>query len=1024
MHQIIFRDVANGWHNALPIGNGRMGAMVFFQNRALHIALNHYDCYYGILPAWDRDGSGEEEGGGTFSDPARRLQTYEELCRLTEAAGERAGAELYGRTHYLRTLQPAAQEGRPFYGGASYPMGGEIVLQLDERIDISKSCLRLEIEKGKVYFEAGREEKAEALLFLPKEEDGVVIKLSQTADGLWKTGTLDIPSRIGLSYCRTDMVREEDHVRLRSFYQRESGVQKECVGQETVLYLPGAEGTDGSGLCFPEGFREMTAAASMAAEPGAADNPSSGVGSGRAAERVRRLVQEALAMECSHAGFWDSFWKSTVELPDKFLETLWHLHIYLMGCAYGREGKYPQQACGLSGLWDIRRPNMWGSMWYWDVNIQSAFWGSGACGHPELLKVFCDGYLEYEQDIRRYTKKVYGIEGWALDYPHPLYNCIQPWCACVLWEYFTYTGDMEFLEKKAYPVFRKQAAFFRQLAKEDENKILHVEPDISPEQGPVTRDSVITIASIKRMLQAGLQAAKLLGRPEEERAEMEDLMARLPSYARTEDKKRWKDSALAQDMLFLRHPSVLMPIFPAGEITAQGSYEGSQSPKERRTAEETLRYAAENTEIGTFGAGWLAASAATLGMGNAAAELLYEKGLDYTLHSNGLAYEESERFVNYCHVTKPPHYLPAMCEASGGIAVTVSRMLLGEGDVIRIFPALPSGKKPLAAEEVQYLEDEETAGGKSVCWKNAAFRGLLAPGGFRISAVRRAGKTVYLRVESTREATLRLLLPEELTEMPRGEAKERPVKEGLVYERRMRPGEVAVWGTDTGEEEKEPESGTASEILIHEAARTARRLFLGEDRHTAFYKVVDAFVCPFGLADSRQYTMTPYIFDFGKTDTEKNYDNVYSRQAYRLQRCILYSAGPRRLGAESYDKNKGYGFCTAEGIEAMDRGRPDDMRRDFLEGSGCVRFLMELPAGKYDLLVISGDEEEPSRTDVSLPQYGTCLTGEKLAAGRYQCRVLPVMHEQDGLLILQLDSGAGEKWKLNAVFVNKEYAVL
>ena len=58
MHQIVFRDVANGWHNALPIGNGRMGAMVFFQDHALHIALNHYDCYYGILPARDRNGSG------------------------------------------------------------------------------------------------------------------------------------------------------------------------------------------------------------------------------------------------------------------------------------------------------------------------------------------------------------------------------------------------------------------------------------------------------------------------------------------------------------------------------------------------------------------------------------------------------------------------------------------------------------------------------------------------------------------------------------------------------------------------------------------------------------------------------------------------------------------------------------------------------------------------------------------------------------------------------------------------------
>lgn len=1149
MHQIVFRDVVNGWHNALPIGNGRMGAMVFYQDHALHIALNHYDCYYGILPARDRNGSGDAEGGKTFADPARQLQTYEELCRLTEAARERAGAEAYGRTHYLRTLHPSAQTGRPSYSGASYPMGGEIVLRLDERVNASDSCLRLEIEKGRICFQAGKEERAEAVLYIPAEADGVVIKLSQTVSGLWKTGALVIPSRVGLSYCRTETVQEDDYVRLKSFYQREGSRQGEQVCQETALYLPGARGMGDGGLRFPERFREMTASASMAAETGSAASlptvsetgsmaslptvsetgsmaslptvaeagaaassttasetgaaASSTMASvpGKAMGQSLKLVQEAGALEISHGRFWDAFWKSSVTLPDKFLETLWYLHVYLCGCSYGSDGKYPEQACGLSGLWDIRRPNMWGSMWYWDVNIQSAFWGIGACGHPELLKAFCDGYLEYEQDIRRFTRQVYGIEGWALDYPHPLYNCIQPWCACVLWEYFTYTGDLEFLEKKAYPVFREQAAFFRYLAKEDENKILHVEPDISPEQGPVTRDSVITIASIKKMLQAGIQAAKLLGRPEEERVELEELLAHLPAYPLTGDGRRWKDSALAQEELFLRHPSVLMPIFPAGEITAPGSCKDKNTVEARRTAEETLRYAAENTETGTFGAGWLAAAAASLGMGNTALELLYEKGLDYTLHTNGLAYEESERFINYCHVTKPAHYLPAMCEASGGITVTVSRMLLGAGEVMEIFPALPSGGTTLAGEEVQYLEDKETAGGKHICWENAEFRGLMAPGGFRVSAVRKSGRTVFLQVESTMDAVLRLILPEGLSGMPQGEQggklyrlsgsksgqeeerqeiKERLVKkelvndqlineklicEKMIYEKRMYPGEVVVWGTDImpGIEDKGNEKGNrensveaemerrsaqemeggnaarvsgglqygrvpspeaASEVLVHEAARTARRIFLGEDRHTAFYKAVDSFVCPYGLADSRRYTMTPYIFDFGKTDTVKNYDNVYSPQIYRLQRCILYSAGPKRLGAEEYKEGVGYGFGSAEGIEAADRGLPDDMRRDFLEGSRSVQFFMDLPAGKYDLLVVSGDEMEPSVTDVSLPQYGTCLKGERLAAGRYQCRVLPVMHEREGLLVLQLDSGAGEKWKLNAVFVNKEYAVL
>ena len=48
-HQICFQDVETGWHNALPLGNGKMGAMVYYADRSLHIALNHYDCYYCLL---------------------------------------------------------------------------------------------------------------------------------------------------------------------------------------------------------------------------------------------------------------------------------------------------------------------------------------------------------------------------------------------------------------------------------------------------------------------------------------------------------------------------------------------------------------------------------------------------------------------------------------------------------------------------------------------------------------------------------------------------------------------------------------------------------------------------------------------------------------------------------------------------------------------------------------------------------------------------------------------------------------
>ena len=103
---------------------------------------------------------------------------------------------------------------------------------------------------------------------------------------------------------------------------------------------------------------------------------------------------------------------------------------------------------------------------------------------------------------------------------------------------------------------------------------------------------------------------------------------------------------------------------------------------------------------------------------------------------------------------------------------------------------------------------------------------------------------------------------------------------------------------------------------------------------------------------------------------------------------------------------------------------PDSMRRDFAEGAGDAVFGVELPAGKYDILVVSGDEEEPSVTDISVPQCGVCLPGEEMDAGEYQCRIIPVMHREDGILRIALSTGKGRKWKMNAVFINKQYMLL
>jgi hypothetical protein len=997
MHQVVFRNVPNDWHNALPVGNGKMGAMIFFRDHELHIALNHYDCYYHVLPKKTKDDR-KDQKKSTFDDPARMLRTYEEL---RQAVLEERKTEDYDRAHYLKILHPEQTGKRPAYKGSSYPMAGEIVLYLDENVDTSTSCLRLAIEEGKVYFCTGKNEKtAEAKIFVPKTEDGVIIDMKQSVNGLWKEASMTIPSKRGQGAYHVATEVTEHIICFRTSFQQDktaaNTIKEEEVTpfiQETVFYLPesGNHGEGRESLSFPEEARQFTAFASVMP------------GNGMAVKQGRYLECRRKELEHIHDNAWNQFWTSSVRLPDYFLETLWHLHVYLMECSSGRGSAYPEQACGLSGLWDIRRPNMWGSMWYWDANIQTAFYGTYSSGHPELIKIFCDGYLAYEEEIREYTKKVYGTEGWALDYPHTLYHCIQPWCAQFLWLYYQYSGDNEFLEKKAYPVMREQIRFFKWLAKRDENGIFHLELDICPEQGTIGSDTVIAIACIKKLLTMAIEAAGILNRPECEAAEMREILLNLPEYSLTSAGKRWKDSPEVNDNLFMRHPSVLMPVFPAGEVT----WESDKTVRD--IAEETLKYAVDHTEIGTFGPGWLSMAAANLKKGTSAQRILYEKLLDYELHSNGLGYEESERFINYCHITKPAHELPPMMEVSGCIVNTVNLMLLQAEDAIHIFPAIPDGDDGFMEKIVQYREDEEEVAGEYPGWKEAEFTGLMAPGGFVVSAQRREGRTIYVCVESTRENFLKLQVPGELSDNGKP----------FLLQRHMKQGERVVLGKKYG-----PPVLALPEVSIHKAARTHRRIFIGENEDTGFYKAVDSFTCTYGFANENRSMSTPYIFDFGRTDVIKNYDPVYQRQSYLNGQALVFAAGPQSVGIQAYSDDLGYGFPNPQVIAIKDRARPDDLRRDFLEGSEQTEFLLELPKGKYDFLVISGDEEEDSLTTVSLPEQGTRLVGAIIKAGRYQCRILPYIQQRDGLASIRLETGKGMKWKLNAIFVNKEYAFL
>ena len=956
-HQIKFDDVYNNWNNALPLGNGKMGAMIFFKGHSLHIALNHYDYYYPVLSRY----------ASTKSTP--KYRTYDDLCSLVDKARAEGNVPT---SHYLHTLYPTPESSRPAYKGTSFPMAGEIVIPLCK--NLTEFTLWLDIEMATVFFRAKNgsgniKKEAGAKIWIAKTADAFFMEQKESEAGLWGNAEIIKPSDIGTDGYKIE-VGETAHPTSDSEPAKWMRINIREIVFETAFQL-----TNNS----QQKNKLLTATISQS----------------NCLPYLQKLSSGHNALALEHARMWQEFWRTSIRLPDYFLETLWHLHIYLIECASGKGGKYIEQACGLNGLWDIRRPSLWGSMWYWDVNIQEAFWPVFSANKLELGKLFCDGYLRYAENIEEYTKGVYGIDGWALDYPHTLYNCIQPWCTQFLWQYYKYSGDIEFLRDSAYPVFQKQISFFKHIAKLGDDGKLHINYDISPEQGPISQDSVITIACIKWLLVYAIKSADLLNRSNDEKEEFRRLLELLPEYEKTDCGTRWKDSALAQDDLFYRHPSILMPIFPAEEIS-------KNSPEDiKKLALNTLKFVASNTEMGVFGFGWLSCAAAKMGEGSAALRILYEQGIDNLIHSNGMGYEESERFINHCLITKMPMYPPAMTEQSGGIVMAVNTMLLQADDFIEVFPAVPNGVDNLKTHHVQYNQHRDYLGGNYPAWEDCEFANMLAPGGFEVSARMQGGEVTWVKVVSLHGGKMKIMLPS-----------------GLV-EKEMAEGEIWEYG---GAKATCPEV-PYSPKLIRTAALTNRRIFLGEDRHTEFYKTIDSFTCAYTMGNSRQYTMTPYVFDFTlPSQPKKNYDDVYRKNFCVSGNAIVFFGAPVSHGAAAYSPNLGYGFANAESLAIIDRAAPDSLRKDFVESAESNEFLIELPRGKYNLLLISGDECEESQTNIMTPHNGGVITGEIMSPGLYQCKIVPFIHENDGVFRIALSSEIGHKWKLNALFLSKDYA--
>lgn len=1012
-HSIVYDNCLSSWDEALPLGNGHFGGMVYLTARELVVAVNHYDVYYRILP---RYGAKARES----SSGAQRTRSYpytlEDIRSRALAAHEDPDspahnnynlvfmperADIYG-VNRKGSAQPLTAELRVRFAPAALPLRG-----FRQLLDIGTGTYLLEEPRVTI-----------RLLF--SSEDVMLLTIEQSGPGIVESVRVSVPERRLMERVTSYAAREEADASILSFRSSfhswgDDPARHEPFSYGWVTRVSGAAGTarcdQGGAEYRVDPARQPGCTLTVLACPEFSPDPSAW--EARLVDAARRLP----AMGRAHEERWASFWsRSSISIPDPFLEQLWHVNLYALACANGEGAVLHEQACGLNGLWDIVQPSQWGSAWYWDVNIEQGFWPIYTANHLELGEAFYRGLLSHVEDAERHARDFYGMSGIAGDCPFTLYLSIWPWCCQYFAWHYAYSGDVDFLRDRAYPLFVRVLEFFEQyLSWEPVSQQYAVFPDVSPEQGPVTRNSTITVSCLKYLLSSAIEASRILSVDLQRRAKWEHMRDHLPPYA-IEDSIRYgrhiRDSEWAEPDTYMAHSSPLMPIYPIGELTPKSA--------DPAILGNTLRYMEREQNLGTHNFGWLACAWARLGDGDQVLRMLYHLGVAFQLRTNGLFAEQTERWMQNCLTACDPVYSPPLVEAGSATAAAVSEMLLqSHGGLIRLFPAVPTGGLRLDAE--RKFDQVMGAGQQSVApWTECSFDRLLAEGAFEVSAAMREGRVSRCVIRSLRGKPVRMANPFQAP-LVRREGSETRVparaSDGVLQFETV-AGESYVVGETSAVVEPAAAAGAADPSVKVTVAPTSRRVTIGKSPQTEVFRALDSATFDYFAGDQRVSPVSVYRLDFSTPGVarDKCYADVLAKQFHG---CGKMGLDFKAVTAEtSYRPSLGYGWKDVRHLEYVDRGGPDPFRRDFVGSTDPADFLVELPEGAYRVLLLCGDCGGRVSVRIELDCGVRWSSGRALDAGEFAVPILSVDHH-GGLLRARFDSEPGLRWAVNAVIVNR-----